>query len=141
VSTEENKAIVVRHLKEVQEQGHVELLDSYFAVMDGAVPIEENIKGTREFFLWCRKVFPGFTIKILDMLAEGETVMAHIQFDLTYTVPAEPSPIFNSPFPPLGQPVSWRDVNIYRIVDGKMVSAQWVGGYTDMLVENGVIKF
>ena len=136
MSTENNKAIAVRHIKEVQEQGHVELLDSYFAI----VPIEDNLKGIREFFLYCQKVFPGLTIKILDIMAEGDTVMVHIQFDLTCTVPTEQSSFFDRPFPPLGTPVSWRDVNIYRIVDGKIVSHQFVSGYDNMLVETGVIK-
>ncbi len=38
MSTEENKALVRRHLKEVLEGGHVELLDSYYAP-DGSIAI------------------------------------------------------------------------------------------------------
>ncbi len=37
MSTEENKAIVLRHMKDVMEQGRVELIDSYYAP-DGSVP-------------------------------------------------------------------------------------------------------
>jgi len=70
------------------------------------------------------------------MMAEGDKVMVHLKCDLTYTVPVDPPPSF---FPPLGQPVTWRNMNVFRIVDGKIVSQQHVGGWKDMLVEIGVI--
>jgi predicted ester cyclase len=133
---EENKAIVVRHLKEVLEGGRVELIDSYYAP-DGSAAEMETAEQWRDRVLWFHNACPGFKITILDLMAEGDKVMSHTQVDLTYTVPPESPP--SRFFPPLGRPVSWRNMNTFRIVNGKMVSFQGVWGWSDMLVKIGVI--
>jgi predicted ester cyclase len=136
MSTEENKAIVLRHLKDVLEQGHVELIESCYAP-DGSVPGMETPEQWRDLILGFHKSCPGYKITILDMMADGDKVMVNTQVDLTYTVPPElPQELF---FPPLGKPVSWRNMDVYRIVGGKIVSDQGVSGWMDMLLENGVI--
>ena len=135
MSTDENRAIVLRHEKDVLEGGHIELIDSYYAP-DGSAPDMDTPEQWRERVLWHHKACPGFKITILDMMAEGDKVMVHLKCDLTYSVPVDPPPPF---FPPLGQPVSWRNMSVYRIVDGKMVSAQHSHGWKDMLVKIGVI--
>jgi steroid delta-isomerase-like uncharacterized protein len=135
MSTEENKAIVIRHLKEVLEGGHVELIDSYYAP-DGSVPDADTPEQFRDRVLWHHKTCPGFKLTILDLMAEGDKVMAHLKYNLTYSVPVDPPPVN---FPPLGQPVTWRNFNVFRILDGKIVSQQPLTGWTEMLVEIGVI--
>jgi steroid delta-isomerase-like uncharacterized protein len=90
----------------------------------------------RERVLWHHKTCPGFTITMLNIMAEGDEVMAHTQINLTYSVPVDPPPPY---FPPLGQPVNWRNMNVYRVVSGKIVSRKGVQGWKDMLVEIGVI--
>ena len=135
MSTEENKAIVLRHEKEVLEGGHVELIDSYYAP-DGTAPKMDTPEEWRERVLWFHKTCPGFKITILDLMAEGDKVMVNLQADLTYSVPTDPPPSY---FPPLGQPVSWRNISVYHIVNGKLVSQQSNTGWKDMLVEIGVI--
>jgi predicted ester cyclase len=135
MSTAENKAIVLRHEKEVLEQGRVELIESYYAP-DGSIPDMDTPEQWREKVLWHHKTCPGFKVTILDMMAEGDKVMVHTQFDLTYSVPGDSPPVY---FPPLGVPVSWRNMNVFRIVDGKMVARHSVKGWKDMLVEIGVI--
>ena len=61
MSTKENKAVVVRHLKEVLEQGHVELIDSYYAP-DGSVQDMETPEKWKDLILWHHKFCPGFKI-------------------------------------------------------------------------------
>src|SRR3990172_9506915 len=134
MSTEENKAIVVRHIKEVLEQGRVDLIDSYYAP-DGSASKMDTPEEWKDRVLWFHKTCPGFKITILDMMADGDKVMSHIHADLTYTVPADPPPSF---FPPLGKPVGWENMDVFRIVNGKMVSHQNVSGWTGMLLEIGV---
>ena len=134
MSTEENKALVRRHLKEVLEGGHVELIDSYYAP-DGSTPTDTP-QEWRERVLWFHKTCPGFKLTILDLMAEGDKVMAHLKYNLTYSVPVDPPP---TNFPPLGKPVTWRNFNVFRILNGKMVSQQPLTGWTEMLVEIGVI--
>ena len=118
MSTEKNKAIVLRHLKDVLEQGQVELIESYYAP-DGSNPEMDNPEQWRDRVLWFHKTCPGFKITILDIMAEGDKVMVNLHVDLTYSVPPEPLPSFA--FPPLGKPVSWQNMDAYRIVDGKIV--------------------
>ncbi len=136
MSTEENKAVVLRHFKDVLEQGHVELIDSYYAP-DGSVPDMDTPEAWRERVLWHHKFCPGFKCTVLDLMAEGEKVIAQVQFELTYSVPADPPPsIF---FIPFGKPVSWRNVGIFRIVNGKVVSVEYVSTWNDMKIAIGVI--
>jgi predicted ester cyclase len=137
MTADENKAIVLRHEKDVLEQGRIELIESYYAP-DGSNPEMDTPEQWKDRVLWFHKTCPGFKVTILDIMAEGDKVMTHVRFDLTYSVPLEPPP---TDFPPLGKPVSWRNMNTFRIVDGKMVSHQSVQGWTDMLVEIGVIPF
>ena len=74
MSTEKNKAIVVRHLKEVLEQGRVELIESYYASQAPNVAFGTP-EQWRDLVLWHHKVAPGLKINILDMMAEGDKVM------------------------------------------------------------------
>ena len=135
MTTEENKAIVLRHLKDILEQGRVELIESCYAP-DGSAPGMDTPEQWRDRVLWFHKACPGFTVTILDMMADGDKVMSHIRANLTYSVAQEPPPSF---FPPLGKPVSWDNMNVFRIVDGKIVSDLGVTGWLDMLVKIGVI--
>jgi predicted ester cyclase len=134
MSTEANKVIVVRHLKEVLEKGHVELIESIYAP-DGSIADMQTPEQFRDLVLWHQKYCPGYQITILDLIAEDDKVMVNYRVDLTYSVPDDSDP---SPFPPLGRLVSWRNMNVFRIVGGKIVSDQDVSGWTDMLVEIGV---
>ena len=135
MSVEENKAIVRRHLIDVLEQGHVELIGSIYAP-DGSTPDDW---GTAENFktavIWHHKHCPGFKVNLLDLMAEEDRVMAYIQFDVTYSV-EDTSPQMQ----PFGKPVSWRNVNIYRIANGKIVSERWISKFTDVMVEMGAYK-
>src|SRR5512140_1056566 len=109
---EENKAIVRRHLIDVLEQGHVELIDGYYAP-DGSVPDMDTPQQYRERVLWHHKVAPGYKITILDMVAEGDKVSVYYQADLTYSVVPDPPPDF--PFFPFGKPASWKIMSMGRI--------------------------
>ena len=133
MSVEENKAIVRRHLIDVLEQGHVELIDGYYSP-DSSTP--DTPQQYRELVLWHHKVAPGFKITILDMVAEGDKVAVHWQAALTYSVVPDPPP--NSPFFPFGKPCDWKIMSIGRVIDGKLVSWVSVNEWTDVLVKEGV---
>jgi steroid delta-isomerase-like uncharacterized protein len=131
---EENKAVVLRHEKEVLEQGRVELIDSYYAP-DGSTPMDTPAQW-REQVLMFHRACPGFTITVLDMVAEGDRVMLHSRIHLTYSVPIDPPPAF---WPPLGQAVTWRNMNVFRVVEGKLVAKYSNLGWNNMLIDIGVI--
>ena len=120
MSTEANKAIVMRHFKEVHEQGKIDLIDSYYAP-DGSVPeMEQTSELLREGTKWLLKVSTNLKINVLDMIAEGDRVMAYIRVEITY--PSKFASEFALPYPPLDQLVTWSGLELYRIVNGKMVS-------------------
>ncbi len=135
MSLEDNKAIVIRHIKDVLENGHVELIESYY-VPDGSTPGMDTPEEWRERVLWFHKACPGFKITIIDMMADGDKVMVNEHIDLTYTVPPEQPPTW---FPTIGKQVSWNNMNVFRVVDGKLISEQSVSGWNDMLVNIEVI--
>lgn len=120
MSTEENKAIVIRHFKEVHEQGQLDLIDSYYAP-DGSTPdMDQTPELLRESVKWLRKIATDLKITVLDMIAEGDKVMAFIRVDVTIT--SKYASEYAVPFPPLDQPITWSGLELYRIVEGKMVS-------------------
>jgi predicted ester cyclase len=134
-TTEENKAIVTSFLKDALEGGKVDLIDSIYAP-DGSDPNMLSLEGWKANTLWFQRACPGFTVTILDMMAEGERVMVNLRADIVYSNPAESAPAW---FPPLGKPVSWRNMHVFHIVGGKIVSENSVSGWTDMLVKTGVV--
>jgi hypothetical protein len=54
------------------------------------------------------------------MIAEGDKVMAYIRVDVTWT--SKYASEYAVPCPPLDQPITWSGLELYRIVEGKMVS-------------------
>ncbi len=123
MSLEENKAIVRRHLIDVLEQGHVELIDGYYAP-DGSTPSWGTPQEWRDLVLWHHKAAPGFKIKILDMITESDKVATYWQIDMTFLMkPDSPSP---GPFPTLGKPISWKVMTFDHIVDGMLVAMDLV---------------
>jgi hypothetical protein len=136
MSIEENKGVARLHFKDVLEEGRVELIDQYWAP-DGSVPDMLTPEQWKERVLWWHRAAPGFKITVLDMVAEGDKVVAYWQADVTYSNPPEPPPA--EPFLPVGKPVSWRGMSLFHIVDGKVVSEQYQIGWTDVLIESGAI--
>ena len=135
MSTEENKAIVRRHLIDVLEQGHVELIPSYYAP-DGSKPANDTPEQWRDRVLEHHKIGPGFKITILDMVAEGDKVAVLWQADFTFSV--MPDPPYEKPPYPFGKPVSWKIMNLNRIVDGKLVSYTGANDWGSMVIDAGL---
>jgi hypothetical protein len=135
MSVEQNKAIVRRHIVDVLEQGHVELIDGYYAP-DGSVPDMDTPQQYKDRVLWHHKVAPGYKITILDMVAEGDKVSVYWQADLTYSVMQDPPLDF--PFFAFGKPASWKVMSMGRVVNGKLVSWVSANEWTNVLVKQGV---
>ncbi len=136
MSIEENKAIARRSFEEAWNQGRVDLLDEYYAP-DGSTPDMPSLQDFKDLIHWWHKAAPGFKFTILNVLAEEETAMVHWQVDVTYSHPMNPPP--DEPFIPLNKPVSWKGVDIFRIVDRKIVAAQFANPWHTMLIEAGAI--
>lgn len=135
MSTEANKAIARMHLIDVLEQGHVELIPSYYAP-DGSNPDNDTPEAWKDRVLWHHKAGPGFKITILDMVAEGDKVAVLWQADFTYSVVPEPPP--EKPSYPFGKLASWKIMSLMRVVDGKLVSNVSANEWGSMMIDAGV---
>ena len=133
MSIEENKAIVRRHVTDVIEQGHVELLDGYHAP-DGAFPTMKTIQEWKSAVAWEHRVAPGFKAGIVDMVAEGDKVWCCVRFE--WFLQAAPF-LETGPWPALGQTVSWSDIMFIQFVNGKMAVTLEVSDMTDAMVNGG----
>ena len=133
MSVEENKAIAVRHFKEVWEQGRVELIDSYFCP-DSTTRTAEQL---RKDVLETHSMSKDFKVTILDTIGEGDKVFMYTHIEITYLSAPETSA--TEPWPLLGKPVSWDAVEMMRFMDGKMVGWSGLYGWADMLVQSGVL--
>jgi predicted ester cyclase len=136
MSVEENKAVARKYCHEVWNSGNVDLLDEFY-ILDQP-PADDYRQKLKQNILWWHSVAPGLKFTILDMIAEGDRVVIYFQADVTYSVLPDPQSTY--PMPPFGKPVSWKVVNIMRIVDGKIVAIEYAGNYwMAMLVDEGVI--
>ncbi len=135
MSTEQNKAIVRMHLIDVLEQGRVDLIPSYYAP-DGSNPANDTPEQWRDRVLRHHKIGPGFKITILDMIAEGDKVAVLWEADFTYSVMPDPPP--EKPWYPFGKQVTWKIMNLVRIVDGKLVSSTGANEWGKMMIDAGV---
>lgn len=135
MSTEENKAIARRHYEELLNKGRVEMLDEYYA-LDVPAGAYRSLEEQRKRVLWWHKVAPGIHFTILDLLAEGDKVVVYWKVNATYSVVPDPPP--TGPMLPLGKPVQFSGMDLFRFEDGKMVSIETVNEWMNMMVDAGV---
>lgn len=111
MTIEDNKAIVVRILKDVVEAGRVDLIDSCYA------PNDSRGDQFRQFVTWLHKICTSIKVTILDTVAEGDKVMVYVQFELTCS--SKYLSEYTGEYPPLDQPHTWKGLELRQFVDGK----------------------
>jgi len=119
MSTEQNKALLSRLIKEVFNRGNIRLVDELLApgfvdheeLPPGIPPGREGVKQLTNMF---RSAFPDFKATIDDMIAEGDKVVARQTWSGTHK--GEFMGI-----PPTGKSVSFGVIDIIRIAGGKFV--------------------
>ena len=128
MSAEENKALVRRYAEEVVNRRNLDLLDEIFApefVLYGADPDQvSGVEDLKQFFVMLHSGFPDFQGTIEDLFAaEGDKVVLRFTFRGTHQ--GEFMGVG-----PTGKQVTMPGIDIFRIVDGKIVEL-W--GQEDML--------
>lgn len=110
MSVDENKALVRRFVEEVMMARRVEAIPEYFVPGSFLAGGIENIVNT---FLMG---FPDLQLALEDILADGDKVIIRFTIHGTNT----------GPFlghPPTGNSMTATGIHIYRIQDGKIVTA------------------
>ena len=113
---EANKAVVRRYIEEVVNQGHLERIPEFVAA--------SFVEDRRQVEMSVHRAFPDWHMTIEEMAAEGDLVMK--RDTITGTHQGE---IMG--FAPTGQKLSFSEITVDRVVDGKI--AQWWG-------ENNVLE-
>ncbi|MFX0202485.1 MAG: ester cyclase [Candidatus Hodarchaeota archaeon] len=119
MSVEENKAILHK-LFEAAKKNDLLLLNDIVA--PDYVNHTRQLEGREEYIQWLIrhfKTFPDFFVTLEDIIAEGDLVCIRMTVTGTYTVEAHG-------IAPTGKKMKVRSVQIYRIIDGKVVE-----GWTD----------
>lgn len=122
MSLEENKAIV-RCLFDAANTGNLAVLDNIMAtdyVDNDALPGQpQGLKGYKQIFAYILNAFPDCKLTIDDMIAEGDKVV--VRSTMRGTHKGEYLGIA-----PTGKEITATAINIYRIVDGKLLE-EWSG--------------
>lgn len=136
MSTEQNKALVRRLIEEGINRGNERVIEELVA--PNFVTREESMRavgleGFKEMVSSFRTAFPDGRMVIDDVVAEGDTVITWAYFTGTHRGPLEG-------IPPTGKPVKVKDVDRFRIKNGKVVESSTTFDRLDMLRQLGVIS-
>jgi steroid delta-isomerase-like uncharacterized protein len=137
--SEENKALIYRWFEEVWNRGNAEVIDELLAE-DGVVhglndasgnPVQ-GLQGFHEFHNQFRGAFPDITVKLEDVIAEGDRVVARCNVRGNHMGD-------HLGFAATNAPVHFEGVAIVRIKDGKIIEAWNHFDFMEMNRQLGVL--
>jgi len=134
LSLEENKAVILS-LYEADNKKDLSILDEVISpdFFDPTFNLR-GAKGYKQFETSFFKGFPDWIETIEDIIAEGNKV--GVRFTGTGTHKGEWQGLV-----PTGKKVTFRGVQIWRLVDGKVVSKDSIPDLLDALKQLGVIEY
>ena len=133
MSLEENKAIVRRFI-EAYNKRNLDLFDDILAPDYFDHTSKVGVEGLKQLMNMAFKAFPDFHETIEDIIAEGDKVWARITFTGTHT--GEFMGIA-----PTGKKITTEMVDIFRIVNGKLVEYRDVNNNLDYLKKLGIVEY
>mgnify|MGYP001101279128 FL=1 len=141
MSLEKNKA-VIRSLYEAFNKHNPVLLDEIMAIdfVDAPnTPFElRGLESYKKFEATFIKAFPDYQDTIEDIIAEGDKVWVLGKVTGTHTGEWE---FLGIKFAPTGKKITWTALNIFRIVNGKIVERKSLRDMLDFLRQLGVIEY
>jgi len=134
VTLEENKAIVRRFI-DLYNQQNFELLDDLVAAnyVDHTNQIRGR-EGLKQMMIMGSKAFPDWHETIEDIIAEGDKVWILLTYTATHTGEW-------LGLAPTGNEITTMNVDIYRIVNGKIAERQNVTDNMRLFKPLGVIEY
>jgi predicted ester cyclase len=126
VSTKDNKALVIRYIQEVLNEGKVELVDSLCApeLLIHLPNFPEMLHGRqvlKQLIHYNRIIFPDGQVRVEDMIAEQDKVSARGTFRGTY----HGAPLERRIADEVKPIVVISGIAIFRILSGKMICEMW----------------
>jgi predicted ester cyclase len=114
MSTEQNKAVVRRFITEVLVGGNIALADELFAPNYVNRMSGTDLAGTKPIFAGLRAAVPDLRMKIENLVAEGDAVVARFTMEGTHTGSAMGAP-------PTGKKISLRGLTYYGLANSRIV--------------------
>ena len=133
MSLEENKAIVRRFI-EAYNKRNLDLFDDLLAPDYFDQTSKVGPEGLKQLMNMAFKAFPDLHETIEDIIAEGDKVWVRITFTGTNT-----GEWFG--FAPTGKKVTSKNVDTYRIVNGKLAEYWNVTDASDFNKQLGIIEY
>ena len=133
MSLEENKAIVRRFI-EAYNKRNLDAFDDLLAPDYVDHTSQVGIEGLKQLMNMAFKAFPDLHETIEDIIAEGDKVWVRITFTGTNTGEW-------LGFPPTGKKVTSKNVDTYRIVNGKLAEYWNVTDASDFNKQLGIIEY
>lgn len=134
--SEHNKALVRRLIEEGFNKGNErvieELVAPNFATREESMRTV-GVEGFKEMVAAFRTAFPDARMTIEDVIAEGNKVITWAYFTGTHRGPLEG-------IPPTGKQVKVKDVDLFRIENGKIVESSTTFDRLGMLKQLGIIS-
>lgn len=131
---EQNKALIRRFYEEVVNQRAVELIDEMIA--EDFDDHAAHGKGREHFKILYHimiRIFPDIQAVLQDLIAEGDKVVARVEFTATQ------ADSFRG-FPATNKQVAYSGVDIFRIKDGKLAERWAQRDFLGMLEKLGHIS-
>ena len=136
MSAESNKAAVRRLMEEGVNRGDDAVIDQYvspdFMTREGESMSAAGAEGFKELAAVFRTAFPDGRFIIEDILAEGDKVVTWASFTGTHEGPLQG-------IPPTGRRVKVKDIDLYRLENGKIVELWAHFDQLSMLQQLGVM--
>ena len=136
MSLEENKAIVRKFVEIVFSKRNLDLIDDLVApdYVDPDYPQLGGREGLKQMMNMAFKALPDWHETIEDIIAEGDKVWVRVAYTGTHTGE------FRG-LPPTGNKVTTMAVDIYRIVNGKIVEGRNLTNDLAILKPLGAIEY
>lgn len=138
MSLEENKAIV-RKVTEAENNRDLTVIEEL--ISPTYINKSNQIRGPegyRQFLTKLFKAFPNWHETIEDVVAEEDKVCVRLKIDTG--VHTGQFDLLGISVPPTGKRSTVKSIQIWRVVDGKVVEAEGVYDELDLLIQVGLIE-
>ncbi len=137
MSLEENKSIV-RKVTEAENNKDYAVLDELISPTYVNQPNQiQGSEGYKQFLKKLFQAFPNWHETIEDILAEGDKVCVRLRIE-TGMHTGEFN-LFGIRIPPTGKKSTVKSIQIWRIVDGKVVEQEGVYDELDLFIQTGLL--
>ena len=140
MSLEQNRQAARRIAEEIIDQGKVNLIDELVAPNyedhnpgpGGPRLFGEGREGLRSFVVALREAFPDLCYEVIDLIAEGDKVVAFIEASGTFIKPF-------AGMAPTGKHAVWNEIHIGRFENGRFREHWGVEDNLGMLQQLGAV--